>query len=476
MKIKLMNLLQNFSYVVGSNFISLTVSVIVTLIVPRYLGVEEYGYYQLYIFYLTYINYLSFGLPDGAYLRYGGEDYKSLNKPLFVSQFWMLLSFMILISIIVITFLINNLSLSIQRLDVVLFSCIAATLVVPRALIDSILQATNVFKKYSAIIISERIMYLILTLLFLFLKVDNFKYFILADIFGKLASIIYGIFLCKDLVIGKFATMSATFKEVSVNITVGIKLIGANLASVLIVGVVRFMIEIKWSIEVFAKVSLTLSISSMAMVFINSMGLVLFPVLRKYSEDKLRNIYPLVRNLIIPVLLGALIVYYPLEFILSMWLPQYAESLKFMILLLPIIIYDSKMSLLVNTYLKIFRKERILMIINFVTVIFSVILSIISVFIVSNVHLSILTILISSIFRSIISEMYISNLLKINLKRDTILELIMTFIFIAVTWYSSDIIAVSLYTIAYLAYLLFKKDSFLYTWQAVKPLISVKKN
>ena len=38
------------------------------------------------------------------------------------------------------------------------------------------------------------------------------------------------------------------------------------------------------------------------------------------------------------------IFYYPIKLILSTWLPQYADSLRYMALLFPICIYESKMS------------------------------------------------------------------------------------------------------------------------------------
>ncbi len=41
-----------------------------------------------------------------------------------------------------------------------------------------------------------------------------------------------------------------------------------------------------------------------------------------------------------------------------MWLPEYADSLQYMGILFPIVIYEGRMSLLINTYLKTIRKEK----------------------------------------------------------------------------------------------------------------------
>ena len=84
----------NFSYVVLSNLLTVIVSSLVVLILPKIMGVEEYGYWQLYIFYLSYAGFVHLGWVDGIYLRYGGLEYDDLDKEKFFSQFLMLLIYL----------------------------------------------------------------------------------------------------------------------------------------------------------------------------------------------------------------------------------------------------------------------------------------------------------------------------------------------------------------------------------------------
>ncbi|MEH7500412.1 hypothetical protein V7251_23495, partial [Cytobacillus firmus] len=100
MNSKAINIIRNFSYALSSNLVSLIVSTIVILIVPKLISVEEYGYWQLYLFYSSYIGFLHFGWNDGIYLRFGGAEYKNLDKRLFFSQFYMMVGLQLLISII----------------------------------------------------------------------------------------------------------------------------------------------------------------------------------------------------------------------------------------------------------------------------------------------------------------------------------------------------------------------------------------
>ena len=69
----------------GSNLLALAVSLIVTLLLPKLLGITDYGFWQLYVFYVGYVGVLQFGWSDGIYLRLGGKQYASLNRvpPLF---------------------------------------------------------------------------------------------------------------------------------------------------------------------------------------------------------------------------------------------------------------------------------------------------------------------------------------------------------------------------------------------------------
>ena len=78
--------LKSVGYVFLSNFISFVISALITFLVPKKLGVDSYGYFQLYLFYSNYTGFLHFGWADGIFLRYGGEYYDKLNKRIFGGQ------------------------------------------------------------------------------------------------------------------------------------------------------------------------------------------------------------------------------------------------------------------------------------------------------------------------------------------------------------------------------------------------------
>lgn len=465
-----MNFIKNMSYTLSSNFISLFISTFVVLVIPKLLGVEEYGYWQLYLFYASYVGFLHFGWPDGIYLRYGGDEYDQLDKNKFFSQFLMLLISQILIGIIIsllsILFVRN-----LNRGFIIVMVSASMIIVNIRIMLIYILQATNRIKDYARVTMSDRVSFFFLAIIFLLIGIKNYEVIILADLLGKFVSLIYAIFLCKDIVFNRISSFYLTLDETMKNIAVGIKLMFANIASMLIVGIVRFGIEFKWDMKIFGKVSLTLSISNLMMVFINAVGIIIFPILRRTNEEKLPSIYLTMKTLLMVPLLGLLASYFPLKVILSEWLPQYTESLLYMALLFPMCVYEGKMALLINTYLKTLRKEKLILKFNVASVMLSIVFTILCTFVFENLSLAVLSIVVLLAFRSALAEIFLSKILKVSVYRDLILEMVTTLIFVLAGWFLTWWVGAIFYLVTYSCYLVIKKSDIAYTFKLVKRIL-----
>jgi O-antigen/teichoic acid export membrane protein len=283
--------------------------------------------------------------------------------------------------------------------------------------------------------------------------------------------LLYAMYCCSDIVFRKISTFYLSLRETLENISVGIKIMFSNTASMLIIGVVRIGIEHSWNVATFGKVSLTLNISNFMMIFISAVGMVMFPILRRTDEKKLPNIYETMRTFLMVILLGALIAYYPLRVILSAWLPQYADSLLYMALVFPMCVYEGKMVLLINTYLKTLRKENLMLKINLASLALSTVVSVITTVLIGNLDLAIASIFVILAFRGILAEILLSKIIKISVNKDIILELAMTFIFIMAGWFINSWITVVVYMIAYGIYLFLKQKEIRNTLINVKILM-----
>lgn len=470
-KTKIYFLMKNFSYTFLSNIVSLAISSLVILIVPKVIGIEDYGYFQLYLFYASYVGFLHFGWNDGIYLRYGGEEYRNLNKNLFFSQFWMLFITQVLIG-----FLVYFLALlfSTNGNTTFIVSAIGVNLVVgnSRGMLIYILQATGRLREYSISTILDRIIYMVLILLFLVLGIKYYQIIVFSDLVGKVISFMYTIFVCKDIVFQNVKSFYFNIKEMAENLKTGINLMFANIASSLILGLVKFGIQTTWSVATFGKVSLTLSVSNLLTVFVNALSLVIYPTLRKTKFENLPSTYSIIRTVLMVPLLGILVIYFPLKELLTLWLPQYSDSLEYMALIFPMIIFEGKVVLLTNTYLKTLRKERIILTVNIVTVLVSFVSTLILTLYLKNLFLSMLSIVSLLALRSVLAEIKLSKIMSIDVKKDIVLEALLSIIFILTGWYINSWVGILLYLISYCIYLGIKKDDILNTFSLFKKILS----
>lgn len=448
---------KSFTYTFVSNVISFIISAIVTFFVPKQLGIESYGYFQLYLFYISYTGFLHFGWADGIFLRYGGAYYDKLDKSKFSGQFWLYsgveVAFGLLICLASVT-----LASPQDKAIVLALTGISVFLVLPRTLLQYILQCTNRIKEYATLTVLEKVIYITVVVLSLLAGTHSFIPMILADLLGKICALLYSISQCRDILVTKPVGWNTSLKEAWANISVGIKLMFANIASMLIIGFVRLSIENQWDVTTFGKVSLTMSVSNLLMVFIRAVALVMFPMLRRTNSDKLSGIYNTMRTCLMIPLLGMLVCYYPAKVILSAWLPQYADSLVYMALLFPMCVFESKMSMLIETYMKTLRKEKWLLLVNVTTVSLSVIITLITTYWLHNLDLAVASIVFLLAFRCVFAELLLSTVLDVNVKTDIILELALTIIFIGASWFVGGIAGLAIYAVAYLIYLFIKRN------------------
>lgn len=454
---KIKRVIKNVQYTVSSNLTSTLISFVTLLIAPKFLGISDYSYYQLYVFYSGYVGFFHLGWCDGIYLRFGGVKYQQLNKDSMSTQFWLLTLFEFILMVFL--FVIVNAGFDGNKKIVLLLTISSIIAIIPKVMLTYVLQATNRIRCYANVVIIERILFVIFIFIIYIMNKHNFFAIIISDIIAKIISLILAIFYCRDIVFYKVLIYSGLFKEVYKNISIGSKLMLANIASSLILGIVRFSIEQNWSIETFGKVSLSITFSNMLMIFVNAVSIVLFPMLRRIEQDKIVILYEMMRQCLMMLLLAMLLCYFPVSKFLTLWLPQYTESLRYMALLFPICIFESKMSMLVNTYLKSLRKEKHLLFVNIFAVILSLIISWISVIVLQNLEFTVFMIVVLFALRSTFSEFILSKFIDIKIWKDIILEFVLSFIFIICSWYITGLIGFMLYLMFYFLYLFLKKDT-----------------
>lgn len=448
---------KDLSYSVLANGTNTLVSLILVLVVPKILGVREYSYWQLYLFYASYVGFFHFGWADGVYLRFGGKKYDELDKKYFTTQFWLLVFAEIGIAVIISFLSIFGVQDS-NKEWVLIATGICCVAQLPRTLLQYILQGTDKISSYAKNYLLEKIVYAILVCICLVSGNRDFRVLVGADLFARTFTLLLLSIECKDIVFRKIGDIKKGIKEAWQNISIGSKLMFASIASMLLTGIVRMAIEHIWSVETFGRVSLTITASNLLMIFVNAVSIVMYPVLKHLSEDRYSELYITLRNMLMIPVLGLLIIYYPAKVILSWWLPQYAESLRYMALLFPMCVFESKMSMIVNTYFKALRKEKDIMKINIIMVAITIVLTGGVAFGLKELTLTITILPIVMAGRCILGEFILSKELKMHVLKDTLWEVGLSLLFIVSSWKLQSFLCTFIYLIAYVIYLISKRN------------------
>ena len=113
-----------------------------------------------------------------------------------------------------------------------------------------------------------------------------------------------------------------------------------------------------------------------------------------------------------------------------MWLPQYSASLQYLGILLPIIIFSSKVSLLTNNYLKVYRKEKMMLLANVLSIIYGALLFVLCAYVLNNLYALLVCVVFVIMFNSVLSEIFVMKTIHVKIIKDFIAEGVMTVGFI----------------------------------------------
>lgn len=143
--------------------------------------------------------------------------------------------------------------------------------------------------------------------------------------------------------------------------------------------------------------------------------------------------YCRIRQGISPLLFAAMLLYYPGCVLLRLWLPKYEVSVSYLGMLLPLIIYTSKVSLLTNNYLKAYQQERTMLRINASCVAAGLALFALGAWVLNSLTAVLLLVLLSVMLRSMLSEAAVMRIIHVDLRWEFVIEFALTAVFLIST-------------------------------------------
>jgi len=324
-----------------ANLISLLSGIVQTFIVPKYLPVEDYGYWRLFLLYAGYVGFLHLGFVDGIFIGWLGKKTGEVEQEVgyalrvFIFQQLIVIGFALLI-ISTIRILADHF------VNPVFYFIVVSVLILAFftnlfALISFAFQVMRQFKLLSLLTIFQAVGFLI-GILFLFLAgVFSYHHLIIWRI------IIMGLVLmCVEHFIRGWLKRPVLF-PVSItnlisycwkNIRLGWYVLLGNFISILFFSLDRLFTSSFFSMEEFAYYSLAASFLGIIYLFINTAGRVALPYLAGLSSEGAQKIYPFGCSAIIFLWGLGLGFFFPASGFIAWYLPHYLASLPVLKILL----------------------------------------------------------------------------------------------------------------------------------------------
>lgn len=401
---------KNVVLTVSAQLVSFFVSAVVNLILPKYVSEMDYSSWQTLLLYLGYVPIFHFGFLDGLMLRYSQYDYQNLNKPLVQSQFRLFLGAEVFFALIgfALSFGVENETYR-QLVRFVSFGIITANLY---AYASHLFQMTNRISKYVIFVMMMRLILGVGIVAALFCGANSFYDLCIVYFTSCILTILWGASQNKELFWGTGRLADGTIAELKSNVSSGIMLLIANLSSMFFVGGAKMVVQWHYDPLLFGKVAFSFTLVNLFLTFVTAASIAIFPSLKRIDTANLPDFYVRIRRSMTPLLFVSLALYFPGYYVLKLWLPNYADSLVYLSVLLPMIVYESRVTLLTNNYLKTYRKERLMLVINLVSVAIAFVLFLVSAYILDSLFILLACLVFVVFVRSIVSEIVVMRIIN----------------------------------------------------------------
>jgi len=425
---------KNFSFAFIEQAVSLVVSCVMNLLLPKYLSINDYSYWQLFVFYANYVPCLALGLNDGIYLRLGGADIHHIDYRSVKSQFCFGVIYQGILASALAAAAVFTVHDSARRL-VILCTLLFFLVYTCHTFFGYVFQAVNETNLYSKSIIINRLLFLGVQCSLIMLNSVNVYWLMLLYILMLFFALFYLLVHIYPFFKSVPVSFSVGKAEGIISIKTGISLMAANICSILILGAGRQIIDFKWGILAFGKVSFSLTLINIAVTFASQTGMVLFPALRRMKADAVNIYFRKLTDILFYILPLLYILYFPFRFILNSWLPDYAESIGYLSVLLPICFFDCKMNLIGITFFKVIHQQAALLKIEIFSLLLGISLGIFSAYIMDNLLFAAVSMTAAVVFRAVISDMLLGKILGIKIMKQEIADVLLAVLFAAAAYW-----------------------------------------
>lgn len=362
MVIKGMNVVRKVGFTIITQALLGVMTLFTGIVLPKYMGPEQYGYLQKFMFYLSYLNLLGLGFNDGLTLNYAGVPKESLPLKKIRSAIRIQLFYSLVITVVIILVALNLLEGNEEFVYVLLGINVVPTVML--CITNAICLAANNSMIYNATNLLQRFLFCVGSFLCLISKTHTARNIIWMDTISFLVVLILLLCYCKNYFIGERATWLEGFKEIrklclsGLTITLSVAIMG------LLPAFGRIVVENNESIRAYGIYSFYISVLSIILSFTNAVGIVAFPIMKNIDETELPRYYKKLSFLYQGIGVFMYYAYIPIYFLVKYYMPEYYEGINYLAILLVLCYPLGKIQMVIVPYYKAYRKEKQLLYLN----------------------------------------------------------------------------------------------------------------
>lgn len=344
-----------------SNLVIVLSGVVTGLILPKILGVTNYGLYKIFNLYTTYVIFFDVGISNGIYLYFGGYRSDELPKEkmrmvfkvfafinvifslliLFSAMLFMNSDYRFIFILLSIHSIANNIAVYCEKISVM---CGDFFIVVRRNYLKSILS-----------IVIVGLLWIIMKCNF---TISPYKIYTILFVLMYIIIAVQYLLIYKKILFGKCEKFSENIDFMKSIIKTGAVLLVADTISSLILNLDRQFVSSLFSIEEYSLYAFAYSMLKIVVLAISAISTVLYPTLKRMKGDEIKKSYQSSIILVGMISFACLLLYYPLALIVEIYLPAYTGSLLIFRLLFPGISVNCIISMVMINHYKVLQMQK----------------------------------------------------------------------------------------------------------------------
>ena len=337
-----------------SSISAVFITVILQFLLPKVISVEAYGTYKTFTLYLSFTSLLHFGLKDGIYLKISEqEEFDRKGNTIYYSTLFIQQLFVLLVMLVL-----SFIGAGIVRVFIMALA-MTSFFFIMNTYYDSLFQSQKKFKIVSYLKVFKEAIFL-LSVIAGYLIMQDLDVTILFALYVLAAMLTFAIytFRARGLIAIKIPNKSELKTILYPVYRRGVALITGNFGNQINSNVDKLFVSSFFSVSAFAYYSFGGMFFVLTNTLVGSVATVLLPYLLTDYKDRLEATYRKLLKLTTVFALLLFLYVIAVGFIVQYFYTEYLESIPIIAMFFGAMVYNVKINIVQNNYLKTLNLDR----------------------------------------------------------------------------------------------------------------------